>query len=152
MSSAYLNRPIRTEAEARTMTKHGHQHGEAFCLMWYRCDTCDHAEQVWNSRDGVTPFAMGCPSCGNASLQHVDWGSDEYAPKHELRDRQRFWRDGTIEEARASLERRLGHFAKIGQPAPDDVKSSMLADLEKPSDERLEFKDGWPMLDIHVRK
>lgn len=129
-----------------------HQHGEAFCLMWYHCDKCGHTERVWNSRDGVTPFGMGCTSCGGPSLQHWRWELDEYAPEHELRDGQRFWRDGTVEEARASLERRFAHFEKIGQPTPLDVRASMLTDLEKPSKDRWEFKDGWPYLDIHFKQ
>ena len=41
----------------------GHNHREAFCLMWYACP-CGHAERYWNSRDGVTPFMIGCEAKG----------------------------------------------------------------------------------------
>ena len=60
-----------------------HQHGEAFCLMHYRCTVCDHEEVFWNARDGMTPFVLssGCPACGEDML-HVEWDQDEYAPEH----------------------------------------------------------------------
>ncbi len=125
-------------------------HGEAFCLMWYRCKSCEHAERIWNARDGVTPFGTICPSCGAPDLLHVDWKLDECAPEHKLHPGQKFWRNGRREEARAAIERRIELFAERGQPVPPDVQKSMLADLEKPSAERWEFKDGWPMLDIHM--
>lgn len=58
-----------------------YQHAEAFCLMWYGCQ-CGHRERIWNSRDGVTPFTLRCPSCGELTLSHVDWGLDERRPDH----------------------------------------------------------------------
>lgn len=125
-----------------------HRHGEAFCLMWYRCDNCGHQERIWNSRDGVTPFGCTCPSCGELTLKHWRFDLDERATEHVLRSGQRFWRDGTPEEAKAALERRFKIFKERGQPVSEEVQAEMLADLEKPSDERWEFKDGWPMLDI----
>src|SRR5438128_138761 len=54
-------------------TKHGHIHGEAFMLMWYECRGCGARERVWNSRDGVTPFGMGCASCGTDNMLHTNW-------------------------------------------------------------------------------
>ena len=126
----------------------GHSHGEAFCLMWYRCDKCEHKESIWNSRDGVTPFSMSCPSCGELSLFHWRFDLDKYSPNYELLNGQRYWRDGTKEEAIELLHRRFDIFAGRGQPVPIEVKNSMLLDLEKPSSERREFQDGWPQLDI----
>jgi hypothetical protein len=67
-----------------------HQHKEAFCLMWYGCD-CGHMERIWNSRDGVTPFSMTCPSCGKPDLHHVFFGSDLYSPNHKPEIGQRIW-------------------------------------------------------------
>lgn len=78
-------------------------HGEAYMLMTYRCDGmagglaaaagrerrgCGASEVVWNSRDGVTPFMIGCRHCGGEA-KHVDWQGDVYAPNHqpELGDR-----------------------------------------------------------------
>jgi hypothetical protein len=80
-------------------------HKEAFCLMWYACK-CGHRERIWNSRDGVTPFGCTCPSCAGI-MDHVNWRDDEPAPNHKLTVGQRFWRDGTPNEAEAIMRRRL---------------------------------------------
>jgi len=49
-------------------------HSEAFCVMNYRCKKCNLEERLWNSRDGVTPFIIGC-KCGG-EMSHVNWGDD----------------------------------------------------------------------------
>lgn len=59
----------------------GHDHKEAFCLMQYECEKCSKLEIIWNSRDGVTPFVVGC-NCCDGSMEHVNWGMDEYVPNH----------------------------------------------------------------------
>lgn len=82
------------------------QFKEAFCLMWYACK-CGHQERIWNSRDGVTPFSLPCPSCDAPTLSHDRWTEDRYAPDHKLHLGQRFWRDGTPDEAEAIMHRRL---------------------------------------------
>jgi len=52
-----------------------YNHGEAFNLMKYQCESCKRVETLWNSRDGVTPFVIDCLKCkGMAS--HVNWGTD----------------------------------------------------------------------------
>lgn len=60
-----------------------HQHGEAFRIMTYECKKCGFKELIWNSRDGVTPFCLVCPRCGNWAQEHVDWSKDVYAPHYE---------------------------------------------------------------------
>jgi hypothetical protein len=91
----------------------GHNSPEAFCLMWYRCE-CGHKERIWNSRDGVTPFCMACPSCNKPAMQHVDWHLDKYSPDHKPYIGQRMWiamtwemalKIATRNVARAGLER-----------------------------------------------
>lgn len=67
-------------------TPNGHNHAEAFCLMWYQCKDCGAKERIWNSRDGVTPFGMRCPSCGRADYYHTYFGSDLYAPNWPMID------------------------------------------------------------------
>lgn len=57
--------------------------GEAYCLMQYRCNTCGVRSLIWNSRNGVTPFATSC-ACGGERT-HINWRSDkrmspEYVP------------------------------------------------------------------------
>jgi hypothetical protein len=80
--------------------------GEAFALMWYACE-CGHRERIWNARAGVTPFCMGCPSCGEASLRHVDFRRDVRAENHKPHYGQRLWIDLTIERAREYATKRI---------------------------------------------
>lgn len=83
-------------------TQHGHSHKEAFCIMTYRCKDCGHEERIWNSRDGVTPFCIGCPKCKGHNHYHVDWYMDRYAPCHTvmLKPGDRYFITMTMERAR----------------------------------------------------
>lgn len=98
--------------------EHGHTFGEAFMLMWYACD-CGHRERIWNSRDGVTPFALMCPSCAGemGTLRHIAWQWDKYAPDHKPHPGQRFFRDGTPDEAQAIMQQH-GLETMMGKAAP----------------------------------
>jgi hypothetical protein len=87
-------------------TARGHQHAEAFRLMWYGCQ-CGHRERIWNSRDGVTPFGTLCPSCDRPDLQHIWWNQDQYAPDHKPAFGQRVWIDMTRESAGSYVRARL---------------------------------------------
>ncbi len=123
------------------MTKH--RYGEAYMLMWYICKSCRAREMIWNSRDGVTPFGINCPSCGEI-MNHVDWNSDRYEPNHQLNGDQRFFRDGTPDEAetiiRARIERLQNHYPLSDQEQEQLVKSCR-------SGKEHEFQQGWPILD-----
>lgn len=121
------------------------QHKEAFCLMWYACK-CGHRERIWNSRDGVTPFGCDCPSCKGGIMDHVEWHRDEPAPNHKLSRGQRFWRDGTPDEAEAIMRRRIEK-SKGGRWEPDEVTAARLIKSAR-DDSEGEFQKGWPMLDI----
>lgn len=88
---------------------------EAFALMWYGCK-CGHRERIWNSRPGVTPFCMGCPSCGEGSLQHIQWGMDQRAEHHKPHFGQRLWIDLTIEKAREEARRQFASYP------PDEIE------------------------------
>ena len=57
-----------------------YNHKEAFCLMTYRCKDCGFEERIWNSRDGVTPFGLACPSCKGHDHVHADWQNDRCNP------------------------------------------------------------------------
>lgn len=96
-------------------TDRGHQHVEAFCLMQYACRKCRHAEIIWNSRDGVTPFGTACPSCGDSTLQHVNFWMDRYAPDHKPHKGQRVWVSMTLERARAFARARVLSYKKPGE-------------------------------------
>jgi hypothetical protein len=124
------------------------KHREAFCLMWYACKSCGHRECIWNSRDGVTPFGTTCPSC-RETIYHVDWQRDEPAPNHKLIVGQRFWRDGTPDEAEAIMRRRIAK-AKGGRwEASPEVAEQLIRSARDESDES-EFRKGWPALDVYT--
>lgn len=55
---------------------------EGFHLMQYCCAS-GHEITIWNSRDGVTPFGVTCPTrdCRESS-KHINWRGDIYAPDH----------------------------------------------------------------------
>lgn len=122
--------------------KSAYLHGEAFCLMWYGCE-CGHRERIWNSRDGVTPFGLLCPSCGGTSLRHIEWRRDERAPNHKPAVGQRYFADGTPAEAETIIKRRIENFAKAGHSVPPDVQESLLSDARHTTGE---WMKGWPSI------
>lgn len=115
---------------------------DAFMLMWYACK-CGHRERVWNSRDGITPFGMDCPSCGDF-LNHVNWGDDVAAPNHTLLPRQKFWRDGTPDEAEAIMRKRIAQM-QDEYPTSDEEAAEIIKACRDGT--ASEFQKGWPMLD-----
>ena len=54
-----------------------YNHAEAFCLMPYLCEKCRVGEWLYNTRDGVTPFMIGCaqPDC-DGNMQHASMRHD----------------------------------------------------------------------------
>lgn len=145
-----------------------HQHKEAFCLMAYACQGkydfsgrtgrsgsgdvprtrgCGHRETFWNSRDGVTPFGLQCPSCGG-DLQHVNFAGDVYAPDHKPFAHQGVWRDGTHEEAVRIVEARRDRAVESGAEA--DLLTAMNEYVEKvKAGDAPDWKKGWPILARH---
>lgn len=121
-----------------------HKHGEAFMLMTYACK-CGHRETIWNSRDGATPFCTGCPSCcgGMSPLQHVQWSRDTYAPDHRPHLGQRFWRDGTPEDAEMIMRRRI-EALRFEYPITPEHEDELLAYARNGDGE---FQVGWPLLE-----
>ena len=102
------------------------RHKEAFCVMYYKCDTCNHTTSFWNSRDGVTPFCCGCILEGcKGTMQHEYFASDRLCAKiPEVATH--VWIDMTQEKAQAYADtfwRLHGekmmevypHLAKIGE-------------------------------------
>jgi hypothetical protein len=123
------------------------KHAEAFALMWYACRMCHAADRVWNSRDGVTPFGMRCSSCGDSTMTHII-GRDEYAPNHRLLPFQRFWRDGTPEEAALIMRERI-HLSKGTEYEVTDQRAADLIEMARTGKSH-EFQQGWPMLDVEL--
>ena len=122
-------------------------HKEAFCLMWYACN-CGHRERIWNSRDGVTPFGMKCPSCQRGMLRHVDWTQDLPTPSHKLNEGQRFWRDGTPNEAEAIMNHRIEQSRGKDYYPSEEARAELLQHARSGGDGS-EFQKGWPTLDVH---
>lgn len=123
-------------------------HREAFALMWYGCETCAHRERIWNSRDGVTPFGIGCPSCGY-TLHHVAWGLDEASPSHKLFKGQRYFRDGTPDEAEAIMRKRIASMIGTEYEVDNEHAAALIMGARNGGDDFSEFRKGWPMLAIH---
>jgi hypothetical protein len=132
----------RTDLAGWQPTPDGYKHAEAFCLMWYACE-CGHRERIWNSRDGVTPFGLACPSCGKPSLRHVEWRSDERRPEHKPPPGQRFFCDGSADDAVRAIERRIAIFTERGQPIPSEVVEQLMRDAREQTGEWL---PGWPVV------
>ena len=124
------------------------QHKEAFALMWYGCE-CGHRERMWNSRDGVTPFGLTCPSCGQQNLRHINWQLDQPAPQHFPHKGQRVWRDGTPDEAVEIMAKRIATLRAAGRELDQDDADSLLASARSGEQE---FQPGWPRLVIVVEK
>lgn len=138
----------RTEGEnpmtagART---YGHLHAEAFMRMKYRCEGCGGWEWVWNSRDGVTPFMINSRCCDNAEAQHIQWQEDVYAPSYKLQPGDRFFRNGTAEDAIAITERMIERYADQGHTVPDDIKTLLRKDAAEQTG--MQWHPGWPYVD-----
>lgn len=89
-----------------------YNHAEAFCLMRYGAvDDNDRPADglliIWNSRDGVTPF---CIFHEGKEYRHVEWSRDRCVPEHKLYPGDLFFRDQTVDDARAFADRRAKQF------------------------------------------
>lgn len=80
-----------------------------FMLMWYACK-CGHRERIWNSREAVTPFTLKCPSCGEGTMEHVDWHMDVYDPNYKPNLGQGVFINMTKERALMFAKRRMKSF------------------------------------------
>lgn len=127
-----------------------HAHAEAFMLMRYRCRECSFSEFIWNSRDGVTPFGIPCrnESC-SGTMNHIAWQNDLYLPDHAPMPGQRYFRDGTPDEAAEIMAKRIELF-KDKFPVTPEKKQELIEgarNAHKTGDANFhEFQKGWPML------
>ncbi len=77
-----------------------YDHAEAFCVMQYHCESCGKNENLWNSRDGVTPFVIDCIHCnGRTGMQHNSWQLDTCTPDYVPNSIQRVFVDITLTKA-----------------------------------------------------
>ena len=79
---------------------------EAYMLMTYECEQCKQREEIWNSRDGITPFCVSCTKC-NGIMQHVEWEKDVFAPRHSPADEDRVFVDLTLERAKQKAKEKV---------------------------------------------
>ena len=119
----------------------GWNHAEAFALMCYQCEACSLSEWIWNSRDGVTPFGIDCRRCGEAAF-HVNWQADQFAPQHNPKPGDRYFRDGLLQEARAIMRSRLD----AARGTEWEVQEEDYPFYVDGVDETSEFAPGWPHL------
>jgi hypothetical protein len=79
------------------------RHAEAFVLMQYHCEACGAVETLWNSRDGITPFGVECPTPGctgtTCSMKHVNWSQDRCVPHYQPSPVMRVFANITLERA-----------------------------------------------------
>ena len=131
------------EKEARATFNHK----EAYCIMTYRCKSCGFEERIWNSRDGVTPFCIACPSCGKPDHYHEDWHNDRYAPFHLIfmEKGQRYFVNMTMERAREYAAKRVDHYIEIGELAAGS-RNYVIGEVAK------SFYHGGDAPDIMVHK
>lgn len=100
-----------------------HQYGEAFKLMLYQGQDSQRIVDIWNSRNGVTPFMV---HIDGEKYQHVHFHLDRRAREHRLRPGDYFFRDITEDEAARLAARRVDHFEPdLG----DRERAQMIAEL-----------------------
>ena len=127
------------------MSKGKHLHREAFRLMQYQCTHCQKIELIYNTRDGVTPFIVNSLCC-KASAEHINWAYDLYLPNYPPPKGTRVFRNGTDDEARAIMRRRVSEL-RIGERNPlTDADADEIVERCVSDTEHGEFQSGWPMI------
>jgi len=117
-----------------------YNHVEAYCLMTYSCCKCGFTEILWNSRDGVTPFMIGCPKC-NGLMKHISFKDDERNETYIPEKGQRIFVDLTEERNRICMKQCVdNNWNRKPYPASEMYKSKeqMMNELCK------DFKTGDP--------
>lgn len=121
------------ELEAvKTTKKLGFKHVEAFKLMIYQDEKePSYREQIWNSRDGVTPFTITSKD-GKRKLTHHNWRNDVNAPYYTPQIGERVFCDLTLERSKARARRwfeSIKHAATMGNTAAQDNLSQLEGEI-----------------------
>ena len=103
-------------------------HVEAFCLMDYQCEKCRHFETLWNSRDGVTPFAAPCRLCGKWA-QHINFKRDLYQPSFKPPKGMRVFIDLTREKAAECAKERARSADGAAYEIKEEIEREEFIDL-----------------------
>jgi hypothetical protein len=110
---------------SRTAKSSPYQQPEGFCLMLYQGEQSKRVLDIWNSRNGVTPF---CALIDGEEYKHIAWKFDRRVPDHQLRPGDYFWRDMTREEAERFAAIRCDAFERAGYPS-DMPRAELIAQV-----------------------
>lgn len=103
---------------------------DAFMIMTYECENCMHSEKIWNSRDGVTPFGMGCPEC-RETMQHVRWNEDVRDPDYKPQPNERIWIDMPKEHSQDIARLRYADARRSGMPMNGKTEEEIVQVIAK---------------------
>lgn len=128
-------------------------HPTAYVVLRYRAlDDPAEVEEVWNSRDGVTPYTILLPSGRPAT--HCDWTSMVARPDYSPPPGSRIFVDLTEEIARSNAETYVskvwddkgaeGMLARSRFETPEALIESLIADI-RPGEPTIVVvpKEGW---------
>lgn len=110
------------------MSKSEYVHKEAFCIMTYKCRKCHKTEEVYNTRDGATPFTLGCRYC-DGGMVHINWNHDiqdpHFRPLRGMRVLLDFTKERAFEAAQKTLEyaRQRKDFDVPEMSSPEYIKA-----------------------------
>jgi len=127
-------------------------------LMLYECKVCGGREVLWNGRDGVTPFGVPCrnETCNEhemgSPMLHIAWKLDKCAPAFKPWPGMRVFRDGTLEEARAIMRRRIESAKGTEYERTPAEIDEMIANIVLDDEGRSGFRRGYPMIDLVTEK
>jgi hypothetical protein len=109
-------------------------------LMGYESDDGTQRLEVWNSRDGVTPFVITHPET-KVELRHVRWQEDRYlGPEHQPAQGDWVFESLSLDQARRAAERNAQKFWDAPQ-YPASAQFERIEDLVELLT-REYFKDG----------
>jgi hypothetical protein len=96
---------------------HSFKYNEAFCLMLYQCKRTGHVIDIWNSRDGVTPFM--CDIDGE-EYGHIAFSFDRRVPDFKPKPGMYIWRTATRADGESVAKQEI---ASRGVPEGMSVES-----------------------------
>ena len=101
---------------------------DSYMLMAYLCRKCNHREQIWNGRDGVSPFCVNCSKC-DGTMSHVDWNKDVRDPDYCPPKGSRYFADFTppraLEAAAARVKSLDGTEFALTMPVSDCAAATL---------------------------
>lgn len=82
------------------------QCNDSFMVMEYTCEKCGAVERIWNSRNNVCPFSVGCTCCSGI-MTHTNWTKDRRVPDYKPPKGSRYFADWTHERAAELAKKRV---------------------------------------------